>query len=310
MLLPVLRRAILPFLLLASCGAEDAAPRSDGGTGASAGTAGDAAATGGSAGQTGDASAGSGGGGAAGASGGGGDPDAAITDGDGDGLDDGFEAQVASAYFPYYSVAPDDKCPRHGVLFRVSPHPQDTTKLMIWYVVLFEKDCGAGGHPGDDEVFGAIVDPAQPPPAGLLALRAISHQGTLCERITTCGVLPGCKPCTTASKGGAAFPVVFTSVNKHGGYVFENECDTNFICDFGGCTLNPTPSAPPMVNAGEPDKPLVNDLTSQGFINAGEGWTEPSLMNFDPWGGKDFGSAGNVTDDLQDAAFVVSPSGC
>ncbi len=229
---------------------------------------------------------------------------------DGDGIADALEATLAKKYFPYYSLAPKDKCPRHGVLYRLTKHPGDAAKIMIWYVVLYEKDCGALGHVGDAEVFGALVDPTKPPPAGLLALRAISHYGTLCQKKTTCGSLPGCSACTTAKRGSQMWPVVFSSVNKHGGYVSEKTCDLNFLCDLGGCTLNSTPSAPPMVNAGEPGKPLVTDLTTQGFITPKNGWTETALKNFNPWSSKKFGTAGVVKDDLTDKAFVVSPSGC
>jgi hypothetical protein len=64
------------------------------------------------------------------------------------------------------------------------------------------------------------------------------------------------------------------------------------------------------VNAGEPGRPLTRDLTGAGLITIGNGWTEPSLLNFDPWGGHDFGGAGNVTDDLIDESFLIAPSGC
>ncbi|HMR04885.1 MAG TPA: hypothetical protein PKA88_03895 [Polyangiaceae bacterium] len=232
--------------------------------------------------------------------------DAAMVDEDGDGLDDGLELQTAKAYFPFYSLDPADKCPRHGVLFRLSPHPDNPNWLAAWYVVLFERDCGLTAHVGDNEVFGAVIDPSQAAPAGLLALRAIAHQATLCSNTTTCGTLPGCSPCTLSS----GKPVVFSSVNKHGGYVKEQTCDLNVICDLGGCTLNPTPTAPPFVNAGEPGKPLVTDLSQDGFITPALGWTETSLFGFNPWGGQDFGKAGNVTDDLTDPAFLVPAAGC
>ncbi|MBI3205800.1 MAG: hypothetical protein HYZ29_29965 [Myxococcales bacterium] len=302
----VIGASFAAVLLALSCGSDEGdEPHGSGGVGGGAGSGGT-----------------SGGGGSAGATGGGagsgGTPDASPdqgvdagpTDLDGDGLDDAAELALAQQYFPYFSPAPNDKCPRHGVLFRAAPHPADGSKVALWYVVLFEEDCGANSHVGDDEVFGVVVDPKTPAPAGLLAMRAISHQGTVCEKTTTCGSLPGCKPCVTATKSGAAFPVVFASVNKHGTYVEEGTCDLNVICDFGGCSLNPTPDAPPFVNAGEPGKPLTSDLTQNGFITSGNGWTKTELFGFDPWANKDFGGAGNVTDDLGDAAFVISPSGC
>ncbi len=235
-------------------------------------------------------------------------PDTGAVDADGDGVDDALELQLAQKYFPYYSIAPGDKCPLHGVLFRLTPHPDNQSWLAVWYVVLFERDCGANGHVGDDEVFGGVIDPNQPAPDGLLAVRAIAHQDTVCGNTTTCGSLPGCSPCTMA--GSPPTPVVFSSINKHGGYVKEQTCDLNVICDFGGCTLNPAASVPPFVNAGEPSKPLVTDLTKDGFIQPAQGWTEPTLQGFNPWGGQDFGKAGNVTDDLTDPAFLVPAAGC
>lgn len=236
--------------------------------------------------------------------------DAGGPDLDGDGIPEAEELALAQAYFPYLSLSPQDACPRHGVLFRLTPHPKEKSKLALWYVVLYERDCGGLGHAGDDEVFGALVDPKLPPPAGLLALRAISHQGTLCEKKTSCGSLPGCEPCATAPRGGVLLPVVFASLNKHGGYVKESSCDLNVLCDFGGCALNPLPSAPPLVNAGEPGKPLVSDLTTQGFISPQNGWGEAALEHFDPWGGGSFGGAGKVSEDLVDPAFLIDPAGC
>jgi len=231
-------------------------------------------------------------------------------DADGDGIPDADELMLAEKYFPYLSLSPSDACPRHGVLFRLCPHPADAAKLAVWSVVLYEKDCGGLGHAGDDEVFGALLDPKLGPPAGIVGLRAISHQGTICEKRTTCGSLPGCEPCTTAARGGVQVPVVFSSLNKHGNYVKESTCDLNLLCDLGGCELNPQPSAPPFVNAGEPGKPLVTDLSTQGFITAQQGWAEAALAHYNPWGGTKFGGAGEVSKDLDDPAFLLSPTGC
>ena len=239
-------------------------------------------------------------------SGGGGAP---LVDLDLDGIDDGVEAALALEYLPFISIHPDDECSRHGVIYRLSPHPDEPSYNMIWYDVLYELDCGLNGHVGDNETFSVVIDPEVPAPAGILAVRAISHEGTLCEQTTTCGSLTGCGACDTAEKRGVVFPVVFSSKNKHGGYVDEGTCDLSVVCDFGGCAIG-TFTEPPLVNVGEPDAPLVSDLTAEGFINAANGWTESSLMDYDPWGGADFGDAGNVAGDLDDPAQIVSPSGC
>jgi hypothetical protein len=49
----------------------------------------------------------------------------------------------------------------------------------------------------------------------------------------------------------------------------------------------------------------VHDLTDAGFITAANGWTEASLMHFDPWASMNFGGAGDTTSDLTDAAFLT-----
>jgi hypothetical protein len=234
--------------------------------------------------------------------------DPGSVDGDRDGIDDASELALAKAYFPYYSVDPRDECARHGVVFRLTPHPEDTSKIAIWYVVLYERDCGRlgiGGHVGDDESFSELIDPSTPPPTGVLALRAISHQNTLLERETNCGALPGRTPCETARIEGKRYPVVFSSSNKHGQYVNWLDCVT-WPNDLGACSVSKNPDEPPFVNAGEPGRNLCNDLTLGGFIHPGNGWSEPTLMHFDPWSSQKFGRAGCIGEDLIDQAFLIS----
>ena len=231
-------------------------------------------------------------------------------DSDGDGLSDALEAKLAAEYAPYLSLHPSDGCATHGVLVRIAPHPREKGRVMMWLDVLFQKDCGANGHVGDNEMSGVVIDPSKPAPAGILAVRSISHQNTACQRITTCGLCPGMTSCTTAIRGGVAVPVIFASKDKHGTYVDEATCDQSFVCDFGGCALSPKPSTSPTINVGEPTKPLVTNLTTQGFITASNGWTEPSLTAFDPWKPGNFGGAGDVSKDLIDDAFVIDTTTC
>jgi hypothetical protein len=231
-------------------------------------------------------------------------------DADGDGLDDADESAWADEYFPFYAIDPNDGCKTHGVLYRVSPHPADATKLAIVYDMLYDADCGASGHDGDDEVFSVLADPKKKGVSGILAVRAISHQGTPCEHDTTCGVCQGMSACGTSQRNGVAYPVVYASKDKHGNYADKSTCDTSFICDFGGCGLPSVADAPPFVNAGEPGKPLVSNLTTQGFITTTNGWTHQELFDFDPWKPGTFGGAGDVSQDLVDTSFVIAPTGC
>jgi len=228
-----------------------------------------------------------------------------MTDLDGDGLDDAYEAKVASDYLPFMSLDPTDGCPRSVTVFRLYPHPDaKTTRLHLIVDTLFENDCGASGHVGDNEVFALTIDPSKPAPEGILAVRAISHQGTACEAVTNCGSCGGYDKCTTGTRNGKAYPVVFYSKNKHGSYMSEGKCDN--ACFFTNyCVLAPTPTEPKLVNAGEPGKPLVTDLTVAGYITASNGWTEMSVFNYDVWGGKEFGKAGKVNEDLIDPAFLT-----
>ncbi|HSD90596.1 MAG TPA: hypothetical protein VLB44_23890 [Kofleriaceae bacterium] len=236
--------------------------------------------------------------------------DAPITsDVDGDGLADDLEDQLARDYLPYVSLDPGDGCALSGFVARVRPHPKDATKILIVYSHLFQEDCGLGGHVGDNEAFGIAIDPNVPAPAGILAIRAASHQGTLCQRTTECSTCAGDSRthCDLATDGGMQWPVVYASKDKHGQYASKSGCPLLGTC-FDQCTLNPQRDIAPVVNVGEPTHHMVGDLTAQGFITPANGWTEPSLMNFDPWNAmQDFGGAGNIAGDLQDSTFEPAP---
>ena len=233
-------------------------------------------------------------------------PDAsALVDVDLDGLDDNDEMTWARGYRPFISVADADGCGLGGFVLRVFPHPDDPTLVAIIYDHLFETDCGLGGHTGDNEVFGATIDPTRPAPGGLIALVAASHQNTICERDSACGTCPGLTACDVVSVAGVDVPVVYNSKDKHGTYATLASCDPLATC-FDACSLATTSDDPPMVNAGEPTMHMIDDLTAQGFITDANGWTKPEVFDYDPWGDLEFGSAGKVAEDLIDATFVAA----
>ena len=229
---------------------------------------------------------------------------AMLIDDDGDGLDDAVETQLATAYMPYVSLDPGDGCPLDGMVVRVRPHPADPTAILIVYDHLFANDCGLDGHAGDDEVFGVAIDPAMPAPMGILAIRAVSHQNTPCERDTQCSTCGDSRP--ACDRATDMTPIVYASKDKHGSYATLAQCPLIGTC-LDQCTLNPARRTPPVVNAGEPDHHLVGDLTTQGFVTAD--WPG-ELQHFDPWDPvHNFGGAGNIAKDLVDPAFEAAPCG-
>jgi hypothetical protein len=238
-------------------------------------------------------------------------PDA-FSDLDQDGLDDARELELARSYLPYLALSPTDGCPLGGLVVRVRPHPAGARCVLITYDHLFNRDCGSfggiGAHDGDNEAFGVTVDPSRPAPAGIRAIVAVSHQGTICERTSRCGDVGGLTPCEVLLRGGEAWPVVWSSKNKHGSYVSRSASCTTFGTCADTCEDNTTSDLPPIINVGEPGFPLVTNLTTQGFVTTAGGWTGAGLLDYDPWGSADFGGAGNVAGDLVDAAFV--PPGC
>jgi hypothetical protein len=225
------------------------------------------------------------------------------TDRDGDGLDDAMELAWAQQYLPFLSVAPNEECPTSGIVVRVSPHPT-AGFVHILYDVLYNDDCGLGGHVGDDERFAITVNPSMPPPLGIVSIKGISHNGTFCEKESDCGRCPGQTVCATLMENGTPWPAVWPSRNKHGNYVNRAEtCEFTNTC-LDDCQDNATPAMPPIVNVGEPCLPLVSNLTTMGFITTQNGWTHQELFNYDPWGGQSFGPGGGVVaTDLTDPAF-------
>lgn len=234
----------------------------------------------------------------------GGAPDSGtFVDLDLDGLDDTWESAMAERYLPVLALHPQDGCPLGGIVYRIRPHPMDPDGglLAVTWTHLYQRDCGLTQHVGDNEAFGGTIDPTRPPETGLTALRAISHQNTICERTTTCGSCSGMTACERADAGEK--PMIYASKDKHGGYVSLSGCGT-FTC-LDTCAVG-RQTGVPLVNVGEPNVPLTRDLSDGGgFITTANGWTEQSLFHFDPWGAPDFGGAGNVKGDLEDPAFLT-----
>lgn len=156
---------------------------------------------------------------------------------DHDGLADAYEAFLAEKYLPILALHPDDKCTLGGIVYRLRPHPQNPNLIHVVYDHLYQTDCGLTGHVGDDEVFSMTVNPAKPASEGVTYLKAISHQATLCQKITECGACNQAAACDTGDDAGVARPVVYASKDKHGTYVSLTGCN-QWTC-FDQCATAP-----------------------------------------------------------------------
>jgi hypothetical protein len=267
------------------------------GGGAGGGATGGGIGGGGGAGVGGGSGGGSGGGAATDAGTGGGLPDGGIVDLDHDGLDDTFEENLARSYLPVLSVDPNDKCPLDAIVYRVRKHPQDPALIHIIYDHLFQDDCGLTSHVGDNEVFAITVNPSKPAPQGITAMKAISHQNTPCQKITTCGT---CMALTACELNASSRPRVYSSKDKHGSYTSLTGC--NQLTCLDTCVVADRPNVP-MINAGEPNGHLTEDLTDGGLITTANGWTKMQLFHVNPWAPVNFGGAGSIAGDLVDPGF-------
>ena len=233
-----------------------------------------------------------------------GDHNFTATDRDGDGLLDADEDRYASAYLPYLSVAPDDACPTSGLVVRVSPIAP-APLVALRYVWLFDRSCTLVDAVGDGGSFVVVIDPRQPPPAGLVSMRAIARRDTGCQRISTCGQCAGQLTCATL---GAALPGVWAGRDRHALFVDRPSfCTQTPPCQVL-CADAPSPTLPPIVNLGEPEAALVRDLTDGGFIRTELGWQSSALLHYDPWGDAPFGALPSVKSMLTDSA--IDPPVC
>lgn len=215
----------------------------------------------------------------------------ALKDNDGDGIDDDLEAEVAELNFPKLYLAQDESCGApHGVIYHVRRHPQDTQRLAITYVVLYDADCGdLTGHSGDAETFAITVDlHAQPGANATVGVQTWAHAGTACGSTSSCQAAPGTGACgESAAANVPASVVVWSSSSKHAEYLSRSTCSDNCLdsCSPGELITGP------LLNVGEPDHPLVTDLTDQGFVTLAGGWN-PVLLHINPWGSAQFSGGG------------------
>src|SRR4026209_1164996 len=106
--------------------------------------------------------------------------------------------------------------------------------------------------------------PARPP-------RAPARRGRACTPAATSTAPTRAAARAPPPRAARAGRVVSSSRDKHGSYVSGCQWSCFDACEIG------SGDDPPMVNAGEPDAHLIEDLTSAGLITEEAGWSEPSL---------------------------------
>jgi hypothetical protein len=215
------------------------------------------------------------------------------TDADGDGLDDDFEREIAELNFPKVYLATSEPCgtPR-GVIYRARRHPQNPSRVAVTYIVLYGVDCGTlNGHLGDAESFAITVDlDVEPGAPATVGIEAWAHAGTVCASTSSCDAQAGTSACGFADgDGGVGEMIVYASAAKHASYLSSSTCIDN--C-FDSCNMGDRISGP-LLNVGEPDHPMVTDLTTQGFVQAADGW-DAKLLHFNPWSALEFAGGGRL----------------
>lgn len=224
-------------------------------------------------------------------------------DRDGDGIEDAEEERIARGYLPYLSIAADDACPTNGLVVRVTPGER-AGQVRVRYAWLFDRACGDVAAEGDGGSFALVVDPRLPAPEGILSLRAVGRQDTACQRVSTCGRCGGQLSCELL--GG--LPAVWAGRDRHAAYASRGfNCTQVGVCRVE-CVDATMSAAPPIVNVGEPNVPLIRDLTTEGFIRPELGWQSASLLHHDPWGGEPFGASAGIATRL--TADLVDPPAC
>ncbi len=194
-------------------------------------------------------------------------PTASVTnDNDYDGIDDGFEAQLAAQFLPEirYDWWEDCDTPdTRPVLFRLR-HPSvngvvDTNYIAINYVRLYNLDCGGhSSHWGDNEpflVFLKLVNGTWT----FSTISATNHAGTIFEEPT------------------ASFdPILWVSRSKHANYAELSKCDGGIDhCSWDGPTYSHT-----LYNVGEPTARLTNHLGDVYWAwNDQYAWNDPQFLD-------------------------------
>jgi len=126
------------------------------------------------------------------------------------------------------------------------------------------------------------------------ATAAWAHAGTACGSASSCAT--GAAMCGCAENAAASSPsevVIYASADKHANYLSQSTCNGNCLdhCSRG------TRLVGPLLNVGEPDHPMVTDLTTQGFVQSAWGWSD-ALLHFNPWSTAQFSGGGRLDQPL------------
>ena len=178
------------------------------------------------------------------------------SDADRDGLADDFELALALQLFPVLHVSPADGCPEplnpKPVLFRTR-HPSfqgavQTDFIVVNYVILYDMDCGGGGHRGDNEPLVAFARRSDAGDYVFESLAATAHTNTGAEVRTS-----------------STHRDIWVEPDKHSNFAPAAGCAA---CPEAGPAWNIA-----LFNVGEPGAPLVSDLAAVSSTFAG----------IDPW---------------------------
>jgi glycosyltransferase involved in cell wall biosynthesis len=197
-------------------------------------------------------------------------------DKDKDGLKDKLENSLMEEFFPrtvYYAKgekcsAPATSSTPGTVLARIRKHPTNPSNIAITYVILYQKDCGAGGHNGDVEPMTITLtpNPSCSNGYGAFAVKTVGHEGTLNQSINQKTLSNAC------NWGQSADGFIYVAENKHANYLAKDLCGRGGfffgLFNFDRCDDKGIRPAFQIFNVGEDtdkDTRFIDALDAYGF---------------------------------------------
>lgn len=205
-------------------------------------------------------------------------------DGDEDGLVDAWEQEILERFRPLVRLHPRDRALRDpesviAHVARVQKLDDSPLRVRLYVTILYTRDygnCGFHKHPGDTERVVLELDELDDGSLILSRLYLAAHEFSILDHSRRLETDELNQVAYAEDEDGVLRWVVYSAKNKHASYVDDRFCERGALpCLEDDCANYDAGSLllAPVVNAGEPDAPLVESLEDLGYPGE-EAWVE------------------------------------